>query len=399
MSTSFAGNAKQRKDDLKVVVKYIKDDLFAKVKFIYDPKVDLAVGGKIYTDYKRKCKDQLGSGTGLSTEGHDTYMESVWTMAMTKHMQKNALAQKRSAVYTVMQNKFSGKFVPSFCSDEVIYIRHLHLQKSDLCQVCVDKKCVMLSLESIERRLENPKAYYIFYEFFYKAAVGEVQWKECMDSSEVRIGNDTTEAFALLLFANNYKAWLYEEKVTHGEALWTEYDSIGKDSIVDRLLLDQEFVLEEGPGELLVCDTTKQTYKKAVKARNDWLAELRRLPVCAEMKTSWQHTAIENENEAGEPASYNKKEREKKRRKVMKGLKKWTGLADNGERKFKGWSDSGHKAFEQWTMSIKNDVRSGTYTLWEKAFREVNMKQQEARRSENKAETKFAVNRSVVWEL
>jgi hypothetical protein len=65
-------------------------------------------------------------------------------------------------------------------------------------------------------------------------------------SSEVRIGNDTTEAFALLLFANNYKAsWLYEEKFTHGDALWTEYESMGgKESIVDRLLIDQEFVLE-----------------------------------------------------------------------------------------------------------------------------------------------------------
>jgi hypothetical protein len=36
----------------------------------------------------------------------------------------------------------------------------------------------------------------------------------------------------------------------------TEYDSTGKDSIVDRLLLDQEFVLEENT-ELLVRDTTK----------------------------------------------------------------------------------------------------------------------------------------------
>jgi hypothetical protein len=59
----------------------------------------------------------------------------------------------------------------------------------------------------------------------------------------------------------------------------------------------------------------------------------------------------------------NKKEREKKRRKLMKGLKTWTGMADEGERKFKGWSDSGHKAFEQWTMSIKNDVSSGKYAI------------------------------------
>ena len=95
MSTSIAGS-KQKKDDLEVVVKYIKNDLCAKAKFIYDAKVDLAVGGKIYTDYKRRCRDQIG-GRGLTTETHDTYMEAVWTTAMTKHMiQKNALAQKRS---------------------------------------------------------------------------------------------------------------------------------------------------------------------------------------------------------------------------------------------------------------------------------------------------------------
>ena len=76
----------------------------------------------------------------------------------------------------------------------------------------------MLSLESMEQRLENPKACCMFCLFFCKAAAGEVRWKECMDASEERIGNDTTEAFALLLFANNYKAWLYEEKLAHGEA-------------------------------------------------------------------------------------------------------------------------------------------------------------------------------------
>jgi hypothetical protein len=90
-----------------------------------------------------------------------------------------------------------------------------------------------------------------------------------------------------------------------------------------------------------VRDTTKQTYKKAVKVRKHWLAELRCLPICTEMKRSWQHTADEQvvqENENGTNVAElagndNKKEREKKRRKLMKGLKKWTGLADEGERK------------------------------------------------------------------
>lgn len=111
MSTTITGNSNQKKHDLEVLVKYVKDDLFAKVKFLYDPIVDLAVGGKIYKDYKSKCKEQIGSGQGLSALSHDTYMEMVWTMAMTKHIQNTALAQKRSAVYTVMQNKFAGELV------------------------------------------------------------------------------------------------------------------------------------------------------------------------------------------------------------------------------------------------------------------------------------------------
>jgi hypothetical protein len=121
------------------------------------------------------------------------------------------------------------------------------------------------------------------------------------------------------------------------------------------------------------------------------------------MMRTWRQTArneeVVNENEPNTVEPANKKERDKKRWKLMKGLKKWTGTVDEGERKFKGWSDNGHKAFEQWTMSIKNDVRSGKYTIWEKAFREVHAKQQEVRISEDQPVKKYTVNRSVVWEL
>jgi hypothetical protein len=61
METQVAAG-KQKREDLEVVVRCAKEDLFANVKFIYDPKVDLAVmGGRIYQDHKIKCKDQLGS--------------------------------------------------------------------------------------------------------------------------------------------------------------------------------------------------------------------------------------------------------------------------------------------------------------------------------------------------
>ena len=91
--------SRQRRDDLEVVVRYVKEVLFERVKFIYDPKEDLAVNGKIYKDYRIRCKDQLGSHLPLLH--WEMHLKGVWTDALTKHMQKNALAAKRSAVYTV----------------------------------------------------------------------------------------------------------------------------------------------------------------------------------------------------------------------------------------------------------------------------------------------------------
>ena len=96
---------------------------------------------------------------------------------------------------------------------------------TDLCTLCVENECVLPSIESIGRRLKDPKTYCIFYMYFYPAALGEACWKECISQKGERIGSNTMEAFALLVLVNNYKAWLYEEKKTHQTSLLTEYDS------------------------------------------------------------------------------------------------------------------------------------------------------------------------------
>jgi hypothetical protein len=132
----------------------------------------------------------------------------------------------------------------------------------------------MLSPERMEQRLDDPKAHCVFHQHFCKAAVGEVCWKECVERREGRIGNNTTKAFSLLLFANNCKTWLHEEKLNHGDALSTECDEDtgGKDSIVDKLLEEQEFVLEEAAeleDMLVVCDAKNTSCKKAVKKREE----------------------------------------------------------------------------------------------------------------------------------
>ena len=62
---------------------------------------------------------------------------------------------------------------------------------------------------------------------------------------------------------------------------------------------------------MVVRDATNQTYKKAAKARKDFLAALIHLPICAEMKNTWQETARaeeRNENVPNGAEPTNKKE-------------------------------------------------------------------------------------------
>ena len=109
---------------------------------------------------------------------------------------------------------------------------------TDLYTLCVQTGSLMISLESMEKRLQNPKSYYLFYKFFYRAALGESLWKQHMcEDSGTRIGNNNTQAFALLLMKNNYRAWLHEEHMKHEGNLVTEYEVNEEDtrvSIVDK---------------------------------------------------------------------------------------------------------------------------------------------------------------------
>ena len=120
-------------------------------------------------------------------------------------------------------------------------------------------------------------------------------------------------------------------------------------------------------------------------------------PVCDSMKITWVPGGVEeaDENELND----DRKERSKKRRKMLKGLKKWTGQKEEGERRFKGWSDSGHQAFVRWTQDIREDVKDGTHALWEKAYKEIHLEQLERRRVEMIVVRRYEVDKTIVWEL
>lgn len=116
-----------KEEDLITLSTYIKEDLYPKVKFIYGDKTDLKVGGLIYNDYRDKCKVKMKRGRHLTSQPPellDTYMESIWNQGVTLKTQRRALSAKRSVVYTVMQNKFSGKQISQMGWFPYIAIAH-----------------------------------------------------------------------------------------------------------------------------------------------------------------------------------------------------------------------------------------------------------------------------------
>jgi anti-sigma28 factor (negative regulator of flagellin synthesis) len=219
--------------------------------------------------------------------------------------------------------------------------------------------------------------------YFYMAAVGEVRWKECLSKEEGRIGSNTMEAFALLVLVNNYKAWLYEEKKPHQTNLFTEYDSppsYKRPSIVDKILDGVQFNLEmEATSPNVIYDKGDRTYKKLEQERVKWLEAFCKTERSVQTKngvlkkasTDTSDESLPDAEETADADLFVLKERAKKRRKLTRELREFTGVSSQGERKHKGWSDEGMVTFEKFVEAIKKDVEEGKYVAWEKAYREV----------------------------
>ena len=141
--------------------------------------------------------------------------------------------------------------------------------------MCADNDKVMVSYETFEERLRMPKAYFCFYEYLYRSAMGDKLWNEALEPKATgRIGCPSTEAFTHLLLRNNWKAWILsnKQKKDMGARLKTMYDAganAEEETIFDYLLPDVEF------GDFLD-DDTKEADKYIIRrkensARNDAL--------------------------------------------------------------------------------------------------------------------------------
>jgi hypothetical protein len=118
---------------------------------------------------------------------------------------------------------------------------------TDLCHICRVNDLIFPAMESFEERVNNPGNYYIFYDNFLRAAVGEEAWKSQVGvgnekrrsgrrsvtsnssntSTSSRLSSPIDEAFALIMLKNNYWAWMQHAKgkwENDAKPLLTDYD-------------------------------------------------------------------------------------------------------------------------------------------------------------------------------
>ena len=103
-----AAEERQLKSDRNVLKHYLKTELFQSFKWIYRQDL-LETDGKMFKDYMKKCRPKMGP-LGMSMDQSVLYSTKVWMRAVEKNIQRDVISCKRSGVYTVMQNKFTGEY-------------------------------------------------------------------------------------------------------------------------------------------------------------------------------------------------------------------------------------------------------------------------------------------------
>jgi hypothetical protein len=131
---------------------------------------------------------------------------------------------------------------------------------------------------------------------------------------------------------------------------------------------------------VVIYDKEDRTYKKLEKERVDWLEAFSKTANCIQTNddvlkratTDTRNRSIDAEADAADDDLIRLKERTKKRRKLTRELREFTGVSSQeGERRHKGWSDEGMVTFEKYVKEIRKDVEEDKYVAWEQAYQDV----------------------------
>jgi hypothetical protein len=105
--------------DLRFFRRWVKDELFKGCKFLTNGKKSLEKTGSVYARFRSACFENLLGVKNITDDNmvqKELYFDLLWVEGNKQHVISNGLALRRSAVYTVMLNKFMGKlkcYLPS----------------------------------------------------------------------------------------------------------------------------------------------------------------------------------------------------------------------------------------------------------------------------------------------
>jgi len=378
------------KHDLAIISNWVRQELFRSVKFVYEPEKDCVVDGSLFKQYIKSCASKLIGmqvHSQRSKEYKILYLKNLWGDATQRknNLVMDGLNARRSGIYSAMQNRFTGKsIVPCVFGRNIFLI--LYLCFKDLCKYCREHNVVLPSIEAFEEMIRIPCVYVVFYEYFFKSAVGDSDWKTAcvgVTDASAPLGNYQTEAFAFLVLRNNYFAWLLDVKKKAKDSLVTDYDTLSfiketRSQDVGEVFLKVEIDLEvnadndeeddddddeednNGFGnhpknDLLVHETTCKRRYDRLRARTEAKIELvreraRRNPKYQELLQALQE--MEGTQQVNEAAATGN-ERRTKRRRLLRDFRVYTNGRDD-QNKYKGWSKRAKNDLADLTMKCRH---------------------------------------------
>lgn len=277
------------------------------------------------------------------------------------------------------------------------------------------------ALETFEERLGLPNIYYTFYDSFVRASVGENKWRSNAadaNNKEERLATIIEEAFAWLLFRNNYFTWLFEAKIHWKDKLKTEYDpenqrsgceELSKTCALNGAQIDLNDDGEGTPEEVLLIDRDSERFKLLKTQEEKKLKQVRKnarsnatyKSIASKVKDMLkQELNGQNEDGSSRPSGYSESEQErrKKRRKLLNTFKEYT-VRQGNEGKFKGWSKRAAMDMTDLVKAIKSEKEM--YRQFNRAYREVYYKRFKHKIDNNASiqEDEFQPDYDALWEL
>jgi hypothetical protein len=275
---------------------------------------------------------------------------------------------------------------------------------------------VLPSLEAFEKRLKLPAVYFVFYDYFMRACIGEVKWKRlCLKQEDngkfVKEGpvvSPMEEAWAWIEMRNNYYAWMLDAKEKFGGNLVTDYDKESetkKKRNINETLVKMEFDLcEEFDSDDEEDEIEEKRIKSVIVRRGDEGYEEAKAETEATMNEVRESLTGHEQYKAilGKIREMDYKEsgqeRQKKRLKTTKMFREYT-QPKAGEEPFQGWSPRTASAI----IDLKSEIGilSNTWTLFNNAYKKIVREREDNKGKKTKREREKVPKETVkeVWGL